>query len=120
MNALQENTQPYRFIDDLASLLVAVPEDSIISRTFYSDSQVKAILFAFAAGQSLSEHTAESPAIIHILSGEAVIGLGKERSEAHAGTWIHMQPRLTHSVFAKTPLTMLLILLQAPARSSDE
>ncbi len=120
MSQRQEQLQPYRFVDDLAGLLVVAPQDSIVSRTIYSDEQVKAILFAFAAGQALSEHTAASPAIIHILSGEAVIGLGKDRFEARAGTWTHMQPRLPHSVVARTPLTMLLILLQDPNRSPNE
>lgn len=105
--------QPYQFVEDLERLLVAIPEDSIISRTVYKDAQVKTVLFAFAAGQSLSEHTAATAAIIQILSGEATIGLGGDRYEAHAGSWIHMEPRLQHSVLAKTPLTMLLIMLQS-------
>jgi quercetin dioxygenase-like cupin family protein len=119
MNLPQESTQPYRCVEDLADLLAAVPEDSIISRTFYNDAQVKTVLFAFAAGQALSEHTAASPAIIQILSGEAEIELGEARCQARAGTWIHMEPRLPHSVFAKTPLTMLLMLLKNPDRSPE-
>lgn len=119
MNAIQEKTQPYHFTEDLVGLLVAAPEDSIISRTFYKDAQFKAVLFAFAAGQSLSEHTAASSVIIQVLSGEAEIRLGEERYEACPGAWIHMEPRLTHSVLAKTPLTMLLILLQSHDHSPD-
>ncbi len=94
----QLNTHPYLLIDDIANLLVDVPDDSIISRSIHKDEHINVVLFAFATGQTLSEHTAASSAIIQILSGEAVIGLGEDSYEAHAGTWIHMQARLPHSV----------------------
>lgn len=106
---------PFVYFDSLNDLLTQVPEDSILSRTIYKDARVNVTLFAFAQGQSLSEHTAAVPAIIQILSGDAVIGLGEETREAHGGSWIHMQANLPHSLLAKTPLTMLLILLLAPA-----
>lgn len=102
---------PFIYFDRLTDLLMSVPEDSILSRAIYKDEQVNVVLFAFAPGQQLSEHAAAVPAIIHILSGEAEIGLGDETRTAHSGTWIHMQARLPHSVVAKTPLTMLLIML---------
>jgi len=103
-------TAPYTLIPNLDELLTEVPQDSILSRTFYSDDQVKAILFSFAAGQELSEHTASVPAIIHILHGEAELTLGGDRVEGRAGTWIHMPPNLKHSIVAKTPLIMLLTM----------
>lgn len=110
MNAA--NSLPFVYFDSLSDLLTAVPEDSILSRTIHKDDRVNVVLFAFAQGQQLSEHTASVPAILHILSGEAEVGLGDETRDARAGTWIHMQARLPHSVVAKTPLTMLLIMLQ--------
>lgn len=103
---------PFVYFDSLSDLLALVPQDSILSRTIYKDDQVNVVLFAFAQGQQLSEHTASVPAMIQILSGEAEVGLGTETRDAHTGTWIHMQARLPHSIIAKTPLTMLLILLQ--------
>ncbi len=103
---------PFTYFDSLSVLVVDPPQDSILSRTIYKDDRVNVVLFAFAQGQQLSEHTAAVPAIIHILSGEADLTLGGETHEAHVGTWIHMQARLPHSVLAKTPLTMLLIMLQ--------
>ncbi|MBI5082492.1 MAG: cupin, partial [Chloroflexi bacterium] len=56
---------PYTLFN-LPSQLPTVESDSIVSRTIYNDDQVKAVLFTFAAGQELSEHTASMPAIIHI------------------------------------------------------
>jgi len=102
----------YTYHTNLADLLSDIPADSIVSRTFYTDDQVKAILFGFAAGQELSEHTASQPAILHFLQGEAHLTLGEESMEAHAGTWVHMPPQLPHSVVAQTPVVMLLLLMK--------
>jgi len=52
----------YTYIPDLASQ--EIPADGILSRTVYQDDHVKAVVFAFAAGQELSEHTASMPAIL--------------------------------------------------------
>jgi len=105
-------TPSYLHYNNLSLEIPDVPSDSIISRTIYSDDQVKAVLFRFAQGQELSEHTASVPAIIHILEGNAQLRLGSDSLEAGAGTWAHMQANLPHSVHAKTPTTMLLLMLR--------
>jgi quercetin dioxygenase-like cupin family protein len=102
----------YTYIASLSMQLEDIPGDSIVSRNLYTDEQVKAILFGFAEGQELSEHTASQPAIIHILRGDARLTLGDDTVEAAAGAWVHMPARLRHSVYAKTPLIMLLLLLR--------
>ena len=103
---------PYTYLANLPELVADIPADSIVSRTFYSDDQVKAILFGFAAGQELSEHTASQPAILYILQGEADLTLGDEAMEAQTGTWVHMSPQLPHSLYAKTQVLMLLLLFK--------
>jgi quercetin dioxygenase-like cupin family protein len=108
-----------RICFSVTNLLTEVPDESIISRTIYKDQQLNAVLFAFAAGQSLSEHTAAASAIIHVLSGEGVIRLNGETYDVLPGTWIHMQARLPHSIVAKTPLKMLLIMLPKTADSVE-
>jgi quercetin dioxygenase-like cupin family protein len=108
--------KPYFFLPDLASHLTDIPADSILSRTVHQDDQVKIILFRFAAGQELSEHTASVPAMIHILEGEATLTLGKDVYEVAGGAWAHMQPNLPHSIFAKTSTVMLLTMLRKTAK----
>lgn len=88
------------------------PPDGTLSRTVYQDSRLKVVLFGFAAGQELSEHTASTPAIMHFLGGEAEVTLGGDHIAAAAGTWVHMPPQLPHSIHAKTRVTMLLMLLK--------
>jgi len=81
--------------------------------TLHQSHSVKVVLFAFAAGQELSEHTASMPAIMHQLSGEARWRLGEEQTEARPGSWVHMPAHLPHTVTAKTPCVMLLTLITA-------
>ena len=63
-------------------------------------------------GQELSEHTAAKPAMLFFVKGEASVGLGDDVQEAQAGTWVHMPANLKHSIKAKTPVVMLLVLLK--------
>ncbi|GAB4528878.1 MAG: cupin domain-containing protein [Anaerolineae bacterium] len=100
----------YTMIPDLEELVDTIQPDSIVSRTFYKDGQMKAILFGFDTGQELSEHTSNQTAIIQIAKGEATVTLGNDTHELTAGAWIHMPPRLKHSITAKTPLLMLLLM----------
>lgn len=104
----------YTYIADLMKQ-VDIPTDGILSRTLYTDDQVKVVLFGFDAGQELSEHTASMPAILHVIQGEALLTLGGDSMEAGAGAWVRMPPELQHSVHAKTPVVMLLLLLKSGA-----
>lgn len=101
------------FYPNLSDQLPEIPPNSILSRTLHADDNVKAVLFGFDAGQELSEHTASQPASILILQGEADLTLGEEQRSAGSGTWVHMPPHLPHSVHARTPLVMLLLLVRA-------
>ena len=101
----------YTHIVDL-SKEVEPPDDGILTRTLFNDDDVKAVIFGFGQGEELSEHTASMPAILHFIQGTATLTLGDNPVEAQAGTWIHMPPELKHSVQAKTPVVMLLLLLK--------
>jgi len=105
----------YKWVNDLPGMIGDLAEGSILSRTVYRDDQIKVVLFGFATGQSLSQHSAAQPAVIHILSGEATITLGEDVKQAGAGTWLWMPACQPHSLFAKTPVTMLLMLLSSEA-----
>jgi quercetin dioxygenase-like cupin family protein len=102
----------YRYVENLSQLIPDIQADSIISRAFYTGEDANVTLFGFAAGQELTEHTATRPAILHFIQGEADLTLGTDKTQAGPGTWVHMPPHLAHSIRAKTPVVMLLILLQ--------
>lgn len=102
----------YTLLNNL-TLEIEPPVNGTLSRTIHQDDRLKAVLFGFAAGQELSEHTASTPAIMHFLKGEADVVLGQDKVKASAGTWIHMPARLPHSILANTPVSMLLLLLKS-------
>jgi len=101
----------YTHIIDLAKEATP-PEHGILSHTIFQNDDIKAVVFGFGQGDELSEHTAAKPAILHFLQGEVELTLGDDTFPAQAGTWIHMAAGLPHTVLAKTPATMLLLLLK--------
>jgi quercetin dioxygenase-like cupin family protein len=78
----------------------------------FQDDGIKPAIVGFSQGQELSEHTAAKPAMLFFVKGEASVGLGDDTQEAQAGTWVHMPAGLKHSVRAKTPVVMVLLLLK--------
>jgi quercetin dioxygenase-like cupin family protein len=100
------------FYANLLDQLPEVPDDTIVSRTLVNNPRMRTILFGFAPGQELTEHTSSMAAILQFLQGEARLTLGSDSQEVKAGAWAHMQPNLPHSILARTPVVMLLILLK--------
>jgi quercetin dioxygenase-like cupin family protein len=111
MLTMNEKNYTYTAVQDLDVLVEETPEASIVSRRVHNDGDARVILFAFAPGEKLSEHTSSYPAILHFLSGEAALTLGEDAMEAGPGTWVHMAANLPHSVEAKTEVKMLLTML---------
>jgi len=104
----------YNLHRDLVSE-VTIPANGIVSITLSEDPRAKLVLFGFAAGQELSDHTASVPAIVHILSGEATVKLGEDVHELGPNGWVHMPANLVHAVRAKTDVVMLLTMLRGGA-----
>lgn len=102
----------YNLYPNLLEMAPDVPDGSILSRTFYKDERLSAILFSFAAGEELSEHTSAYPAVLHFLSGRARLKLGDDESIVEAGAWARMAPKLPHTVIAETPVVMMLLMLR--------
>ena len=108
---MNEEKYLHTAVSDLAALVGEAPEASIVSRTVYKDEGVRVILFVFAPGEKLSEHTSSYPAILHFLDGEAELTLGGESLDAGPGTWVHMAANLPHSVVARSEVRMLLTMV---------
>lgn len=101
----------YTFLSELTKE-VSIPEKGILSRTLQDDGRSKIVLFAFAPGEELSEHTSSMPAVLYFLQGEAELALGSDRLEARPASLAHMPPKLPHAIRAKTALVMLLVLVK--------
>jgi quercetin dioxygenase-like cupin family protein len=101
---------PYTFFADLGAE-APIPARGIHSQTLSDEAGIELVLFAFAAGERLSEHTSARAAIIHILSGEGALTVADDAHPAVPGTWLRMAPGTRHSLVARSPMVMALYLL---------
>jgi quercetin dioxygenase-like cupin family protein len=85
----------------------------IHSQTLYDGPDLRFVLFSFAPGEELSEHTAARPAVVHVLAGEGDAVVGGESHSLSPGSWFRMPARMAHSIRARTPLRLALYLLAA-------
>lgn len=108
----------YTFIPDLAARIAALvaqaphPTAHVQGRALYTDEHVKVLAFPFEAGQALEEHTAPHPIVLHFLEGEADVTLGPDTLEVRGRAWMHLPPDMPHSIHARTPTVMLLLVFQ--------
>jgi quercetin dioxygenase-like cupin family protein len=87
--------------------------NGIVSRTLLRTANSRVVLFGFAEGQELTEHTSTQHAVIQILSGEGEFSLAGKPHAVKAGDLIYMPPHLPHAVKATTQFSMLLTLSKA-------
>ena len=103
-------------IDAAAAKILSLAEETkfaangIVSRTLLRTANARAVLFGFAEGQELTEHTSTQHAIIQILSGECEFSLDGKPHKLKAGDFLYMPPNLAHAVRATTQFSMLLTL----------
>lgn len=95
--------------------LVTYQKDAIVSKVLAKSKAGNLTLFAFAAGQELSEHTAPFEALIHVVDGAAEIGVGDDQYHAETGHLVRLPANVPHWVRAKEPFKMMLIMLRHPA-----
>ena len=88
----------------------ALGNSSASPTTLLRTATSRVVLFGFAEGQELTEHTSTQHAVIQILSGECEFSLAGKPHAAKAGDLIYMPPHLPHAVKATTQFSMLLTL----------
>ena len=92
--------------------LVDVEPGKVISRTFVQHPDLSITLFAFAAGEGVSTHSAPGDAMVYILDGEAKITLGGVPLIAKTGEMVVMPANIPHAVDAEKDFKMLLTVVK--------
>ncbi|MFO7871748.1 MAG: cupin domain-containing protein [Kiritimatiellia bacterium] len=87
-------------------------EGAIVSKTLIESKSGTLTLFAFDAGQGLSEHISPYNATVYILEGEATLIIGDKTVRAGTGEMVVMPANVPHAVQANSPFKMLLILIR--------
>jgi quercetin dioxygenase-like cupin family protein len=91
-----------------------IPEDGTLSKTLHRSDSVRLVGFAFAEGQELTEHSSALEVTIQVLTGRLALTLGDAaETTLDASGWVHMPPRMPHSVRALEPTIMLLTMYPA-------
>jgi len=91
---------------------VAYDEGSIVSKILVDKKSGTLTLFAFDAGQGLSEHTAPYDAVVQVLDGEALLVIAGKEIKAAAGTLVIMPANVPHSVRPGKRFKMLLTMIR--------
>lgn len=98
---------------DLADLapLVEVQTEATVSRTVMKAEGTRVVLFAFDAGQVLTEHTAAMPVLLQVLEGQLLITADGRTVDLRPGGLVHLGTRLPHAVEAVVPSKLALVML---------
>lgn len=92
---------------------VAYQDDAVVSKTLLDKKIGTLTLFAFDAGQGLSEHTAPFDAVVQVIDGTAAITIAGTVHQVQAGEMIIMPANVPHSLQAEQRFKMLLIMIRA-------
>ena len=93
--------------------LVSYGRGAIVSRTISESKAGTVTLFAFDAGQGLSEHSAPYDALVQVLDGETELKIGGKVVPARKGQLVVMPANVPHAVKAVRKFKMLLTMLRA-------
>ena len=93
--------------------LTGYQEGSVVSRILLKRTGGTLTLFAFDAGQALSEHTAPFDAMVHVLEGEAEVTIAGVTLKVSAGESVLMPANQPHAINAPTRFKMLLTMIRA-------
>jgi quercetin dioxygenase-like cupin family protein len=111
------NEQP--LIDSKSEKILSLKDETqfapngIVSRTLLRTPHSRVILFGFAEGQELTEHTSTQNALVQVLSGECEVSLAGKPNHLKSGDLLFMPASLPHAVRATKQFSMLLSLSKA-------
>lgn len=94
------------------STLVEYQPGAVVSRTLLKLSGGTMTVFAFDAGQALSEHTAPFDAVAHVLDGEAEIVIAGTARLVAAGEVLLLPAGQPHAVNARARFKMILTMIR--------
>lgn len=94
--------------------LITPTAQGIASRILAKTGGGNFTLFAFDAGQGLTEHTSPFDAFVLVLEGSLVLTIGGSPVTATPGTIVRMPADVPHGLEAPEPARMLLLMLREP------
>ncbi len=93
--------------------LVDYQDGAVVSRTLLKKSTGTVTLFAFDAGQELSEHTSPFDALVQVLDGEVEITISGSPLRLTAGQMLIMPADKPHALRATRRMKMMLVMVRS-------
>jgi quercetin dioxygenase-like cupin family protein len=91
---------------------VSYQDGSVVSRKILGGKRGNVTLFAFAAGEGLTEHTSPYAALVVVLEGEASIRIGPDEHTVVAGQAITLPAAIPHALDARQRFKMMLVMIR--------
>ena len=85
---------------------------SVVSRILLKNAAGTITLFAFDAGQGLSEHQTPYDAVVQIVDGAATLTIGGKEVHAVAGETVLMPANVPHALHASQRFKMVLTMIR--------
>lgn len=113
--AKEQKVQIQPFLGEVFKLekMVLYQKNAIVSKQLLNKRAGTLTLFAFAKGESLSEHTAPYDATVLLLDGKAEIALDGVIHKIKKGEFITMTANVPHALNAVERFKMLLIMIRS-------
>ena len=92
---------------------VEYQQNAVVSRTLLDKKTGTVTLFAFDAGQGLSEHTASFDAMVQVLDGETEVTIQGKAVMVKQGEMIVMPAGKPHALRAIKRFKMLLVMIKS-------
>lgn len=93
--------------------LVNYQAGAVVSRTVLDRPAGTVTLFAFDAGQGLSEHTSPYDALVYLLDGEAEITIAGQAFRVRGGEALLLPAHKPHALKAVERFKMALVLIRS-------
>jgi quercetin dioxygenase-like cupin family protein len=93
--------------------LISHPERGVASRVIARAGGGSVTLFAFDAGEELSEHTTPYEALVLVLEGTLMLRIGGTPVRAVGGSAVRIPASVPHAVESRERSKMLLVMLQS-------
>ena len=93
--------------------LVSYQEGSIVSRTIIDKETGTLTLFAFDAGQGLSEHSAPFDALVYLLDGKAEVTISGKSLNLIEGQMVILPVNQPHALRAIKRFKMMLVMIKS-------
>lgn len=107
-NLLTDTPAVHRLTD-----LITPQAGAVVSRQLLKRPSGSTTLFAFGAGEELSEHACPYDALVFVLTGSLEVKLAGDPHTLEAGEALALPANVPHSVHAPEDAQMVLVMLKA-------